>query len=380
MKETIDLLRQLIIFYYTEKDVSKVLSLLSQDIKCFDISSERNVDGIENVEALLNEDFYQSTMSYSVDIYQEETILDGADRGIAAICFVIHTETAEVKCRIMGVSKLENNEIKLSVLNTTLLHHEEKRDLIQVILQENELRSRIQLLDDTTAGGMMGGYLEPGFPFYFINKRMLTYLGYDSEQEFVDDIQGMIDNCMHPDNRAEVGREVERQIIESGEYQVEYRMRKKDGSYIWVHDIGRKMTVSGGREAITSVCYDITREKEHIQLLDSLVDNANGGVALYKVEEDWRMTPLYASAGVGALADLDEAEYMELCQDDAMKSIYEEDRAGVMSAIREAVLNNKVTTLTYRVPDKNGGYIWINGMFSKSGEQDGRPVMRAVYT
>ncbi len=33
-------------------------------------------------------------------------------------------------------------------------------------------------------GGIMGGYLEPGLPLYYINDFMLSYLGY-SYEEFV---------------------------------------------------------------------------------------------------------------------------------------------------------------------------------------------------
>ena len=39
-------------------------------------------------------------------------------------------------------------------------------------------------------------------------------------------------------------------------------MRKKDGSYIWVHDLGRRVTSEDNRPAIMSVCMDITEEKQ----------------------------------------------------------------------------------------------------------------------
>lgn len=57
-------------------------------------------------------------------------------------------------------------------------------------------KQRQKLLNDSIAGGMMGGYMEPGFPFYFINRWMLDYLGYESEEEFTEDIGGLISNCM----------------------------------------------------------------------------------------------------------------------------------------------------------------------------------------
>ena len=59
-------------------------------------------------------------------------------------------------------------------------------------------------MNDSLAGGMMGGYLEEGLPFYFVNRQMLDYLGYDNEGDFIADINGLITNCMHPDDRKSI--------------------------------------------------------------------------------------------------------------------------------------------------------------------------------
>ncbi|MCQ4637099.1 response regulator [Anaerovorax odorimutans] len=131
----------------------------------------------------------------------------------------------------------------------------------KTLVMENIVRQRQQLLNDSLPGGMMGGYIEEGFPFYFINRQMLDYLGYENEAEFVTDIGGLISNCMHPDDRAVVDAAVGRGLESNSQYTVEYRMKKKDGSYIWVHDTGLRMTAEDGRSAITSVCIDITEEK-----------------------------------------------------------------------------------------------------------------------
>ena len=65
---------------------------------------------------------------------------------------------------------------------------------------------------------MMGGYIDEGFPFYFINRRMLDYLGYRDEAEFIADIDGLITNCMHPGDREKVDAVVSAQIAEKNEY------------------------------------------------------------------------------------------------------------------------------------------------------------------
>ncbi|MEG1988859.1 MAG: ATP-binding protein, partial [Oscillibacter sp.] len=91
---------------------------------------------------------------------------------------------------------------------------------------------------------------------------MLRYLGYRSEAEFVADNHGLISQCMHPDDRERVDADSRRQLECNGEYVIEYRMRKRDGSYIWVHDVGKNILAEDGRPAIISVCIDITARKE----------------------------------------------------------------------------------------------------------------------
>ena len=94
----------------------------------------------------------------------------------------------------------------------------------ETLVLEKVRKQREALFDDTVAGGMMGGYLEPHFPFYFINKRMREYLGYSSEQEFVEDIKGQITNCVHPDDEAETEHRIMEQLAHGDEYVVEYRI------------------------------------------------------------------------------------------------------------------------------------------------------------
>ncbi|MEG1658236.1 MAG: PAS domain-containing protein, partial [Oscillibacter sp.] len=98
--------------------------------------------------------------------------------------------------------------------------------------------------------------------FYCINEWMLRYLGYRSEAEFVAENHGLISQCMHPDDRDRVDADSRRQLECNDEYVIEYRMRKRDGSYIWVHDVGKNILAEDGRPAIISVCIDITARKE----------------------------------------------------------------------------------------------------------------------
>ncbi|MDO4556757.1 MAG: PAS domain-containing protein, partial [Lachnospiraceae bacterium] len=186
-------------------------------------------------------------------------------------------------------------------------------------------------------------------------------------------------NSIHPEDREYVAKAIDEQLEGTGHYVVDYRLRKKDGSYIWIHNVGDKMVSADGRDAFTSVCYDITLEKEHDNLIQQLVTDANGAIGFYRMEEDWRLTLLYLSDGLGKLGDRSDEEYKKLCQYDAMDTVYEKDREPVLKMMKSAVLNEKVTTKSYRIYQKDGSCGWITGTFSKFGEDKGRPVLRAVY-
>ena len=157
----------------------------------------------------------------------------------------------------------------------------------QTLVMEHIARQRQELLNDSVPGGMMGGYMEAGYPFYFINRHMLDYLGYENEAEFTADIGGMISNCRHPDDRAEVSRLLTAQLAEKDEYAVDYRMKKKDGTYIWVHDLGRRTVAEDGRAAVASVCVDITAQKTAQDEVLHLYNNIPGGVFRCRFDEDF---------------------------------------------------------------------------------------------
>ena len=73
-------------------------------------------------------------------------------------------------------------------------------------------------------------------------------------------IRDRVMNCMHPEDAPEVDRIVGKALAEGKEYEVQYRMRRKDGSYIWVNDIGRRGIAEDGRDVCISTIRDITKE------------------------------------------------------------------------------------------------------------------------
>ena len=82
----------------------------------------------------------------------------------------------------------------------------------QTLVVKSLAQQRQELFNDSLPGGIMSGYLEPGFPFYFINRQMLRYLGYESQEAFVAHNKGRLDNCAHPEDWERVSRAILEQL------------------------------------------------------------------------------------------------------------------------------------------------------------------------
>ncbi|MDD3616131.1 MAG: ATP-binding protein [Lachnospiraceae bacterium] len=276
MAKILNMMKEIGSTFFVGGSIEKLFELVCDDIYICGFADNTVIENIEQAAEFWKQKPYQK--------YEGSLLYFGKERQLsdhmAVLEFDLEYKKIRVGYRVTGVSKDTSDGEKIASLHISAREPVKIKQMIEYRAKE----VREQLLDETTAGGMMGGYIEPGFPFYFINKRMLIYLGYESESEFVDDIQGLIDNCMHPEDREYVGKETISQIEKSGEYQVEYRMRKKDGSYIWVHDLGRKMTAEDGRDAITSVCYDIT---EQIHMRDEVLQNQEMLELAYDFADMW---------------------------------------------------------------------------------------------
>ena len=135
--------------------------------------------------------------------------------------------------------------------------------------------------------GIIGGYIEEQFPLYVINDAMLAMMGYTYD-EFVEATDGLIINSFCEEDAERVCSHVLRKLETDNEYEIEYRVKKKGGGYLWVHDVGRKIMSYDGREAIISVLIDISSDvQSRMKLLEETsrdyltgVYNRKGGAEL----------------------------------------------------------------------------------------------------
>ncbi|MEI3211633.1 MAG: sensor domain-containing diguanylate cyclase [Lachnospiraceae bacterium] len=147
----------------------------------------------------------------------------------------------------------------------------------------------MELVSKSLPGGIMGGYLEAGFPLYTINDRMLEILGYTYEELAAATDEKMM-NIIYEEDQKRVEESISQQFLNGNEYEIEYRIVGKDGNSPGSTTLEKKIVTEDGREAMISIMTDISdrraREKQLIQeaYYDPLTGlyNRKKAISLYK--------------------------------------------------------------------------------------------------
>ena len=275
--------------WFEERSLTETLTFLTEDVDFVGTGKNESAWGKAEMEAYLSQDIREISEPFKVGIsfIYEHYITEQVCSLSAEVTLKNTLYTWNLKAFFTLLSKESRWVIKSFHVAEPGTSQREAEHYPQTLVIEHSIRQRQELLNDSLPGGMMGGYIEEGFPFYFVNRRMLDHLGYADEAEFVSDIDGMIGNCMHPQDRQMVDDAVEAQLRKGDEYVVEYRMKKRDGSYIWVHDLGRQVTAEDGRPAIISVCMDITARRQAQEEVLHLYNNIPGAVFRCRFDKDF---------------------------------------------------------------------------------------------
>lgn len=268
-QEALELTQAFCTAYLARRDLEGALALVSEELVFIGTADFERIYGREAFRAYLRQEVQERPEPFVLEFLRQAVHAVGPDCAVADL--KLRAQNGSCRREVILSATVRNiaGKWKLCHLHFSVpTPQQNSRDHYPVMVDSANISCvKVDLLSASTAGGLMGGYMEPNFPFYYINDWMLHYLGYGSEAEFIADNRGVLSTCIHPEDRARVDDDVARQLGGGEQYTVEYRMRKRSGDYIWVHDVGRIVTAEDGRNAILSVCIDITARKELEQAL-----------------------------------------------------------------------------------------------------------------
>lgn len=268
--------------YLCNRDLDGTMELMADQVCGFGPHQVRITRSRQQVEDVLRREYIATSdleeIRYSVTQYQKVDLGQQACGVFAGVLLELRLPAQEAPTRVevwlslmLRLQPLCIAGLHFSVAGSNgeegdffplhyILHEQQKIDLIA----QKRLAA---IMADMVPGGLMGGYLEEGLPLYFINDELLRYLDY-SYKEFVRATGGMLANIVHPEDMKMVRDAIYAGLEHSGSYEISYRMRKRDGEYLWVSGKGKEIAAEGGRQAFISVVMDISESINQQQRLE----------------------------------------------------------------------------------------------------------------
>ncbi len=299
------LLEEFFQHYLTERNLEATLAVLTEDVVSVGTGEHEISRNKGEVRELLLREFEElpNALEYEICDYMQNFSGGGSIcTQLAAfnIRLEAENEITEIHTRLTSTCVKDGNEWKIASLHMSTPEHDQEKDaffplyygksVVGKLSKESE-EKLTELVTNALPGGIMGGYLEEGYPLYTINNKMLGILGYTYEELIAVTDEKMM-NVIYKADKQRVEESIVEQIQEKNEYEIVYRVVGKNNRLIWVNDIGKKIITNDGREAMISIMTDITEQLKREEILkyeaeyDSLtgLNNRKNAVCLMEKE------------------------------------------------------------------------------------------------
>lgn len=116
-----------------------------------------------------------------------------------------------------------------------------------------------------------------GHPIHYISPSFLEDMGY-SALELKTFTNGFYTNLIHQEDLPHVLEQLMLYKDSAKTLSLRYRIRKKNGDYLWLQEVNKRILIDDGHEAVLGVCTDITNIVNLQNEKSRLIDTIPGGV------------------------------------------------------------------------------------------------------
>lgn len=188
-------------------------------------------------------------------------------------------------------------------------------------------------------------------------------------------------SMVHPDDR-EVMEKFSASIKTNRRIEAVMRMKMKDESYRWCRMVVLAYKDEKGKNLRTvGIITDINRECENTFMLNSILSQMPGGVAMFKVKNGAAICQYYTQ-GIPGLTGRTSAMMDELVRKGTLlkEAVDPQDYQRLMAQIQWAVSRKLKLNITFRLKHVNGSSIWVHLNANMMREEDGNPVYYCIFT
>ena len=278
-----ELLEEFFQHYLKERDIDRTLALLTDDVISVGTGKQEIAKNKDELKKLIEQEKKElpNPLKYELFQYKEVKYNEDAYNIFTNVKVTVPngTEQTEMHIRFTCFAIKQKGVWKICSLHMSTPEQEQGEERFFPLqygtnavgkMPPDSGTKLMELISDSLPGGIMGGYLEDGFPLYTINGKMLDILGY-SYEELAAVTGEKMRNIIYKADWEKVDEGIRKQFQEKNEYEIEYRVIGKGNRIIWVNDVGRKIITEDGREAMISIMTDIT---ERIKWEEKLIDEA----------------------------------------------------------------------------------------------------------
>ena len=209
----------------------------------------------------------------------------------------------------------------------------------------------------------------------FVSDNIIGVFGY-APAEYLEDPSFWRDR-VHPDDLARVDDAISA-FFQNGVHAVEYRFRRKDGSYCWVNDEQRLIRgVSGKPFEIVGSWSDITARKAAEEAkaaahrrLSQLLTSSPAVIYSYKATGDF--APTFVSENIRDWLGYEPREYLE--DADFWRRCVHPDHLAAVEAESVHLFKKGRHTVEYRFLKKDGSFCWVNDAQQLIRDEEGQPA------
>ncbi len=208
----------------------------------------------------------------------------------------------------------------------------------------------------------------------FISRNVKDLLGYDPE-EYLES-PDFWRTRVHPKDSERILGEYSRLFAE-GRLNVEYRFRKKDGSYCWISDeLQLLRNAAGDPIEVVGSWNDITARKQIGEALVAAQDRigrllSSAPAVIYSYKATGDFAPTFVSQNIREHLGYEPQEYLE--SPDFWRSRVHPDELAAVEAEAVQLFKKGRHTVEYRFLKKDGTYCWVNDEQRLVRDEDGQP-------
>ena len=218
---------------------------------------------------------------------------------------------------------------------------------------------------ENTPGGFFIYAAEENDQFFFINKNMLRMLGY-TLAEFQIKFHNRFRNMIYAEDRETTLQSIEEQIKQNGQFDsVDYRIEKKDGELIWVHDEGHYIVDSAGRPWFYVTIYDMSKAVTERDLLKKantelgvIINCLPVGISVFKIK-DRKIQEVNSNETFRLMLCVTDDQLKESEDNTVAKNVHPDDYASIQKDMLIMQKPGRHVTVPFRYGNNGHDWRWL---------------------